>query len=45
VSGTLEACENPGIYAARKVPDTFFNRLLDSQRKDVMADFTPTQSR
>jgi hypothetical protein len=27
VSGTLKVCENPGNYAARKVPDTFFNRL------------------
>ena len=30
VSGTLKACENPEYCSARKVPDTFFNRLLTS---------------
>jgi hypothetical protein len=29
VSGTFKACEKPEIYATRKVPDTFFNGLLD----------------
>jgi len=28
VSGTFKACEKPEIYSTRKVPDTFFNRLL-----------------
>src|SRR5260370_40121846 len=32
VSGTLKACEKPEIYSTRKVPDTFFNRLLGQGR-------------
>ena len=28
VSGTLKPCEKPEIYSTRKVPDTFFNKLL-----------------
>gem|GEM_PF-5107111 len=28
VSGTFKACKKPEIYSTRKVPDTFFNRML-----------------